>query len=207
MASLSPSDDAWRIRSSGGPALRGYRSAWSKCRSGRGWFARCAGRLRSRPCAWRRSDAACGDWRGVPLRGWPCRPLARRADELDDGRRQPEIIAARSFSWQSFHGHFSSIAVTLAGRALQAEPSALCRPYRGRGCIPYRVSGLRAWHRQPRRHAPLRRREVRSWRDRGGLARECGPFRSTDAFRSAWILLRRALAPWAELSTAWADRC
>ncbi len=57
-------DDDRCTPSGDGPARRGYRPAWWKCRRGQVRFAPCAGRLRGKPCAWQPSGAACAVKRG-----------------------------------------------------------------------------------------------------------------------------------------------
>src|ERR1035438_1025288 len=96
-SSLSPADDASHTRSSAGRAPHGYKSAWSKCRNGRESFARCGGRRHSPPYEWRRSAAACADWRDGRTRGSPSRLTARPADGSDAGLPCLRIRAASFF--------------------------------------------------------------------------------------------------------------
>src|SRR5271166_5474259 len=91
--SSSPSllDDASHTHSSGGRALRACKSVSWKYRRGRGLFARCEGRLRSRPCESRRSDAACAGWSGVHSQGKLARLFARGAGGSGGGLLRREI--------------------------------------------------------------------------------------------------------------------
>src|SRR5438270_1760378 len=81
-------DDVCETRPLDDPALRGYKSAWSKCRRGREWFARCANLLHSPPCEWRNCGAACAAMRAAHWLQPPCSsPSAKCAGELGCGRR------------------------------------------------------------------------------------------------------------------------
>src|ERR1700675_343630 len=137
--SLLPSDDGSRKHSSGGRGQRAYKSAWSKCRSGRGWFVRYGDRPHSRPYASRRSDAACADWRGVPRLSWLCLPTAISVDGSIGGRQDRQRGAVKAFYLQLLPCHLLSTSAMIVGQVRRAEPCAPYRLCRAPGCIPFPV--------------------------------------------------------------------
>ena len=106
MLSLSRADDVSHTRSSAGRARRAYKSASSKCRSGRGWSVPFAGRRRSPPYGSHRNGAACADWRGARMRGSLPQPVARRVDGSGGGHRCPGKAAASCFRRAVFRRTF-----------------------------------------------------------------------------------------------------
>ena len=117
------------------------------------------------------------------------------------------VCAGLTTGWQTVRENLC-LAGLLLGRHSQRNHALFCRPFRGPGCIPCRVSGLPDGHQPLRKLARHRHTEVPAWRGRGALTRGYVPFPfvlegRTPAFRISLLLLHRGLGLWAILSIAW----
>src|SRR6516165_9003322 len=123
-----PADDVSDTRSLAARKPNAYTPAWSKCRHGREWFARCASRPRFRPCAWRNCGATCVGWHDGLRSSRRAGPFAIPVGELTFVLHAPETVAESFSAPRALFASFSCTRRGLAAPLCPAARGALCPP-------------------------------------------------------------------------------